>query len=217
MKFKIILSLFIVTIIVALLRYTPVGGVLLLSNKKQTEPSFVTESIGNTPALSSHTVEKKSISHSASASSRKAKMKMPDNAGRTPIRSEYDRSVAADDNDLADIHARIEVAGKSSQNLLPNELGIFPRVLASAGEKIPVAITYEDGEPGDSVVVQVVDGGGLDDGVMAKVLHLNNSKSVAFTAGMSMQDGIHRVSLLKGGERKMLEFWVGAEPAVSAN
>jgi hypothetical protein len=85
-------------------------------------------------------------------------------------------------------------------------------VTVQVNEKVPVTVTYEQAEPGDTVAIQMLDGGTLDNGTISMVAKLDASKALHFVAGISEQEGIHRVELMKGTERKELEFWAGAEP-----
>jgi hypothetical protein len=112
--------------------------------------------------------------------------------------------------------ARVTVVGGGAQELTPNTLGLFPRVVVQVSEKVPVTVTYAAAEPGETVVIQMLDGGTLDNGTLSKVMQLDANRAVDFAAIMSVQEGVHRVALTCGADRKELEFWAGAEPPVKS-
>ena len=97
---------------------------------------------------------------------------------------------------------------------MPNSLGMFPRVQVDISAKIPVHLLYPEAEVGETVVLQMLDGGTLDNGKISKVVQLDANKTVDFAAIISVQEGVHRVALTRGGERQELEFWAGEEPPV---
>ena len=103
--------------------------------------------------------------------------------------------------------AVVEVNGESYE-LSVNQIGYFQRVYALPEQKIPVVVNCPDGFAGEYVMVSMEDGGLLETGRMAKAVQLDDQKQVAFTAQMSGNAGIHRVSLRRGGDLKVLDFWV---------
>lgn len=94
-----------------------------------------------------------------------------------------------------------------------NGEGWFPTVRVEAGERVDVVVSYPDGEIGEEVVVQAEDGGVLDGGKtggkMADVVALDGKRQLAFGFSASEQRGTHKVRLVRMGEQRLLDFWVG--------
>jgi hypothetical protein len=95
-----------------------------------------------------------------------------------------------------------------------NQIGHFDRIANIAPlETVPVEIFYPDGKPGDQVVIAVQDGGMLDNGNRVKVAKLDNQRKLSFTFQVTDHPGIHRVMLRKDLDSKVVQLWVGPEPA----
>ncbi|MES2309691.1 MAG: hypothetical protein V4507_12620 [Verrucomicrobiota bacterium] len=108
-------------------------------------------------------------------------------------------------------HASVKV-GQKDFTLIPNEIGMFPRVLVPANGKIQIEVAYPEGTPEDPLVIQAEDGGLLDNGSVVKHEKLNQQKMVLFEFETKQEEGIYRVTLRKGTDEKRLDFWVGDEP-----
>lgn len=103
-----------------------------------------------------------------------------------------------------------------SYRLEPNEFGLFDRISdVSPLEVIPIAMAYPEGNEGEKVVIIVQDGGQLDNGKRVKLVQLDKRKKVSFDFQVTSSPGIYRVMLRKGNDTKVLQFWVGAAPAIS--
>jgi hypothetical protein len=127
-----------------------------------------------------------------------------------PIKVEYAEPVAESGEH---VKASVTVGGQEYQ-LSSNQIGCFPRIYVEPQATIPVKLSYPDGNPGDSVVVEVEDGGHLNGRQMAEVATLDDQKTVQFQFQTTEQSGIYRIALLNGADTKVLNFWVGQEPAV---
>lgn len=104
--------------------------------------------------------------------------------------------------------------GETQRTLSSNQVGQFPRVYTRASSDVSARITYPEGQPGERVIVEVLDGGVLSpDTVMAKAFTLDASGSFDLNYTLSANDGTHRLALRKGTDVKMLEFWVGQDRA----
>ena len=102
--------------------------------------------------------------------------------------------------------------GREVRRLRPNQVGYYPRVLVPANAQVPVTMTFTDGEVGEPVAVAVQDSGRLvEDQAVSGLRRLDAARQVAFTVQMREEPGIYRVSVRKGGEMRVLEFWVGKE------
>lgn len=106
--------------------------------------------------------------------------------------------------------AVVELDGESYE-LSVNQVGYFERVRVQPEQKIPVVVNCPDGFAGQYVVVEVEDGGLLDTGKIVKTVRLDERKQVAFTMQVSGNAGIHRVSLRRGANLKVLDLWVGPD------
>lgn len=99
----------------------------------------------------------------------------------------------------------------AQRSLTPNEIGHFPRVYIKANQTVPVEVSYPDGQLGDPVVIQVEDGGALDNALAAKVDKLDSLKKIAFKFTANADLGVYRIVLRKGADLRVLDFWVGDE------
>ena len=111
--------------------------------------------------------------------------------------------------------ARATVNDKSF-DLAPNQLGVFQRVYVGARSQIAVKVDYPKAVNGDPVIIQVQDGGQLDNGTVVQKGEIKDG-NVAFNFRATENAGIHRVSLRKGSDVKTLDFWVGPPLPVRTN
>jgi hypothetical protein len=113
--------------------------------------------------------------------------------------------------------ARVTV-GDRQYALRSDPEGLFgPRVYTDIGARAAVAVTFPDGEPGEPVVVQVEDGGALENSELTKLAQLDERRQVGFEFQMTKNPGLFRVVLRKGAERKTVEFWAGPPLPVAKN
>ena len=113
------------------------------------------------------------------------------------------------------VAAMVNASGRK-YSLTPNQVGNFDRVRVQPQEKIPVTISYPGGVAGETVVIQAEDGGQFEDGGMAREVQLDAQRTLAFLFQVTNEPGEHRVTLRKGNDVKVLEFWVGEELPVAA-
>jgi hypothetical protein len=104
--------------------------------------------------------------------------------------------------------ATVAVGGRSFE-LLANEVGAFPRVYVAPEARAEVSMHYPEARPGESIQVQMIDGGTLG-GQPALHLTVGSDGRIAFPVTASAYAGKHQVFLNYGGDRKVLTLWVGA-------
>jgi hypothetical protein len=112
--------------------------------------------------------------------------------------------------------AVVTLAEDKSVPLVPNALGLYPRVRVQKGQAIPIVLTYADGEPGETLIISAEDGGKIDDGVPVKTARLDADKTGRFLFTTSQDEGVFRVTVRRGAEQTQFDFWVGAEPALQS-
>jgi hypothetical protein len=96
--------------------------------------------------------------------------------------------------------------------------GVFvPRVPTAIGARPAVRVAFPDGEPGEPVVVQVEDGGVLENNEPTKLAHLDERRQMEFALQMTRNPGLFRVVLRKGAETRTLQFWAGPPLPVAQN
>ncbi len=106
------------------------------------------------------------------------------------------------------VYAQIKI-GDQTTELVAGETRQFDRIKVARGEKMQLQITYPEGEAGQTVAVEVKDGGKLDNNSVAKVVQLDENKRLSFGFQVSMNRGIHHVLLRNGAEQTLLAFWAG--------
>ena len=136
----------------------------------------------------------------------------PPSPGERTLTSAANR--AAVDTSEATILNGLKVAaevkvGKKTHHLFADGDRPFQRVYIKPEESVDITLIYSEEKAGDSVVIQVEDGGLLDDGKLARVAKLDAEKTLTFAFKASSFEGIHRVRLWNGADQKMLDFWAG--------
>ena len=128
------------------------------------------------------------------------------------VSSQGDKELALASGRFAGTQAHFQVNGQA-YSLRPNQLGSYPKVLIAAKQVIPISIHYPDGQAGDPVLVQVEDGGGVGPHGTSLVQHvaLDDQSGINFSFQAGDQNGIYRVTMMRGGDIENLEFWVGPE------
>ena len=111
------------------------------------------------------------------------------------------------------VWAHMETDGESG-DLIPNQFGEFPRVHIDPKQTVSVTAMWPEGEAGQKVVVAQMDGGQLSGGQQLLAFTLDASRQVAFDFTAGNGNGIYRVTLRNGSDKKMLQFWAGPELAL---
>jgi hypothetical protein len=60
-----------------------------------------------------------------------------------------------------------------------------------------------------------MDGGRLADDQIVQALTLDDQRMAQFSFTASQNEGTHRVVLVKGADKKQLDFWVGEETPIA--
>jgi hypothetical protein len=126
-----------------------------------------------------------------------------------------DGNVAGIYRDGVPAEASVTVAGRTFPGLLANEVGAFPRVYVGAEARAEVTVHYPEATPGETIQAQMIDGGTLGE-APARQLTLDAAGRISFPMITSAHAGKHRVFLNYGGDRKVLNLWVGAPLPVQA-
>jgi len=92
-----------------------------------------------------------------------------------------------------------------------NQVGYFPRVHVPANTAIPVEVFFRNAIEGEAVVIGAEDGGKFEGDKRAIAEALEKNGRVAFTFHVLDHPGTYRVSLRRGAETKVLDFWVGPD------
>jgi len=98
--------------------------------------------------------------------------------------------------------------------VVPNARGEFPRTIVPASSEIAASVPFAGAQPGEKIAVQAEDGGLLLGESAQGQIALDAQCRAPVRFKVSAYDGMHRVTLRRGGESRVLEFWVGAEPPV---
>lgn len=112
--------------------------------------------------------------------------------------------------------ASITLDGKAIDLGEPNQAGIYRRVRTEPGVPVPVEVSYPSASAGTEVVVAVQHGGSLKGGAPAEVLKLDELRRARFTYTVGGEPGLFHVTVRKGSDVKILDFWAGPEPVVAS-
>lgn len=118
----------------------------------------------------------------------------------------------SDEMQLENVNTAIVRVKNESKKMFPNIRGDYPRINVPASSIISIEVLFNGASPNEQIFLQADDGGsliGLDSDGFVKV---NKAKRVNFKYQISDHEGLYRISLYRGGERRFLQFWVGPEP-----
>lgn len=109
--------------------------------------------------------------------------------------------------------AHLTFAGQQ-RVVVPNPRGEFPRVSVPASTVVAATVPFPNARPGETVRVQSEDGGTLQVPSGDGMAMVDSNRQVPVEFQVSDVDGIQRITLHRGSERRVLEFWVGPEAPV---
>jgi hypothetical protein len=95
---------------------------------------------------------------------------------------------------------------------LANDRGEFSRVYTPASALIEIDTPVPGAEVGERLPVQAEDGGLLAAGVENGFVAVSEPGRARFAYRVAAHDGMHRVTLRRGGASRVFEFWVGEDP-----
>lgn len=104
--------------------------------------------------------------------------------------------------------------GATERFVAPNARGEFPRVPVPASAAITAAVPFPAAMPGEPISVQAEDGGVLAGPAAGGRVMIDDRHRAQIEFQTSALDGLHRVTLRRGSESRVLQFWVGPEPPV---
>ncbi|MGH7946415.1 MAG: hypothetical protein ACREF9_15605, partial [Opitutaceae bacterium] len=96
----------------------------------------------------------------------------------------------------------------------PNVRGEFTRVVIAPAAVIAASVPFPDAQPGEQLAIQAEDGGVFVTGGAEARVEITPDRQAHFQFQTSANDGLHRVTLRRGGESRVLQFWVGPEVPV---
>lgn len=100
------------------------------------------------------------------------------------------------------------------QQVISNVRGEFHRVPVPASTVITASVPFADAVPGESIRVQAEDGGLLQGRAAQGSVAVGSDHRASVAFQTAANDGLYRVTLRRGGECRVLQFWVGPEPPV---
>lgn len=103
--------------------------------------------------------------------------------------------------------ARVEVNSKFTPDLLPNQVGVIPRVYIKPNQKVSIRLRFPEAEPGARAAVSVEDGGFVGDNKPAAALTLDEKREGAFEFTSGASPGQYRVVVRQGAETRILVLW----------
>ncbi len=112
-------------------------------------------------------------------------------------------------------YARI-TRSKQAITLNPNQVGNFPTLDVRPQTLVGVEIIYTAGLVNEAVALTALEGGTFGNGKTTQDVTLDSLKRASFSFAAGSGRGLYRVSVRKGTDVKLLEFWVG-EPLTKAN
>lgn len=108
------------------------------------------------------------------------------------------------------LFAEVETSSKRYVNLRPNDLGLMPRLNLEANESIKISITLPEGGAGDTIYVEIPNGGRFPDvDLMGQSLAVDGKGRVAFDFIADESRGHCTVHIRQNGHTRTLPLWVG--------
>ena len=105
-------------------------------------------------------------------------------------------------------------AGNVNSVLAPNARGDYPRLSVSPSTIIVASVLFPDASPGERISIQAEDGGQLRGEAAKGFATIDDIRKANIEFQVSAHDGLYRVTLRRGGESRVLQFWVGPEAPV---
>ncbi len=112
-------------------------------------------------------------------------------------------------------YARV-TRSKQAITLNPNQVGNFPTIDVRPQTLVGVEVIYTAGQANQAVSLTALEGGTFGNGKTTQDLTLDSLKKASFSFAAGSGRGLYRVSVRKGADIKILEFWVG-EPMTKAS
>lgn len=108
--------------------------------------------------------------------------------------------------------AVVKLGGKEKA-LEMNAAGEFSRAFVEPKSTTPVRMTFPQAQPGDTVQVELEDGGQIVESKSSALLaKIDDSKSISFNFRTSRDEGMYRIRIRTGSDFKLLNFWAGEPP-----
>jgi len=191
------------------------AGVFAVNSNKSLSPKKITEAnTGHQNPFVSAAVNESDASEQQKVEGTKPLGIVASPAFQTPSIREVRTTVSEKPSFPTDSPAvLVSIDGKKFQ-LTPNQLGHYPKMEIATRAKVPVVLSFPQNQPGDQIMVQVEDGGTLDQKAMATVAKLNNDLTAQFNFTATEQPGIYRLRIQSGSSVQVLSFWAGDEPAL---
>ncbi|MEO7101166.1 MAG: hypothetical protein ABI162_17570 [Luteolibacter sp.] len=92
------------------------------------------------------------------------------------------------------------------QENVPDGIGIFPEIKMKKGAKAQVRLSME---PNSHAILQVLDGGQMNDSVDVLEIRADANGSVEFEYSPLLNEGTYRIAIDNGGPKKFMYFTVG--------
>ena len=111
-------------------------------------------------------------------------------------------------------YARV-TRSKQALTLNPNQVGNFPTLDVRPQTLVGVEVIYTAGLANQGVALTALEGGTFNNGKTTQDLTLDRLKQASFSFTASSGRGLYRVSVRKGSDIKILEYWVGEKLPVA--
>jgi len=97
-----------------------------------------------------------------------------------------------------------------------NQVEYFARIThLEPSATLLIEVNYPDGSVGEKIVVSAEDGGKFDNNKIVEVKQLDDAKNISFEFQVGNSEGLYRVNLRKGDDRKVVRIYVGSVPPVT--
>jgi len=112
------------------------------------------------------------------------------------------------------LFAEVETSRKRYVKLRPNDLGLMPRLDVDANEPLKISLTLPEGGAGDTIYVEIPNGGRFPDvDLMGQSLAVDGKGRVAFDFIADESRGHCTVHIRQNGHTRTLPLWVGEPEA----
>lgn len=116
------------------------------------------------------------------------------------------------------VMAEVATESKRYINLRPNDLGIMPTLNIGANESMVIRLNFPDNSPGDSIYVELADGGVFGDSDKAgQVRKLGDVKTLEIPLSADERVGILKLLVRQNGHTRVLPFWVGPPQPIAGS
>ena len=111
------------------------------------------------------------------------------------------------------LYAEVETGNRRYINLRPNDIGLLPKLSVRAQEVLDISLQLPDATPGESIHVELPNGGRFPDEKMnGRMLTVAENQTVTFQVEADDEAGNCTIHIRQAGHTRTIPLWIGDPP-----